>query len=319
MNRKFIKFLGLVLLGAFLYSCGTSRPKRLLTERLFLETSRVSITHPGGGKAGGTVLSEQVNFTQVALPENDEPTIQNTDERLDTSRVYVLPEVKVTSRTRFTSVREGYVAVDFVIHVPKQFLSDDYQVSLMPELQLTDSLVALEEVVIRGKNFVKKQKEDYARYDEYLASLVDSSAYNTTFVDQKTVDRELKERRKAGLNDFQSRFKYAASYEQWLAEEEMRNSEYNANQRYLHEQALAKARKQYEFELRRRLGSGRDTVRLNRTYEKIKRKLEAGAPEKRTISLNSVPAKFRSAYLQSLRPEEVQALLPHEQDSIRLA
>lgn len=319
MNRKIIKFLGVLLVGILLYSCGTSRPGRLLTERLFLEPSRISITHPGGSSTGGAVLSEQVNYTQVAMDKPDEPTIQHGSDRLDTSRVYVLPQVMVTSRTRFASIREGHVAVDFVIHVPKPFISDDYQISLTPELLVADSVVAFGDVVLRGKHFVKKQEEDYARYEDYLASLVDSSAYNTAFVDHKMVNKELKERRKAGLNDFQHRFKYATSYEQWLAAQEVENNKYNADQKYKHQQMLADARIQYDLKLRRRLGSGKDTLRLNRQYEKKRRRLEERVPEKRQISLNSVPKKYRDAYLQSLRPEEVRPLLPYEEDSVQLA
>ncbi|NDV66422.1 hypothetical protein [Bacteroides sp. 224] len=314
MNR-FIYIL--ILLTLLFISCATSH--KHLTERLFLERERISITHPdGGSNSSSRTLGEQVNYTLVAdEPENPEGSDQPT--RLDTTQVYALPEVKVTSRTRFTSVREGYVDVDFVIQIPGRFISDDYQLCLTPELFHNDSSVVLADVVLRGKNFVEMQEQDYAAYEDYLSSLIDPSGYDTAFVDRKGLTRDIRHRRESGLNDYYSRWASVTEYWQWRYAKEEAYSKDNLMQEFRLANELSSARRKYEGELTRRRMAGADTGSLGRAYRKECNRLNRKYSTRKEITLASVPKKYREIHLQGLRPEDVQPALPAERDSLKLA
>lgn len=312
-----VKLLGLLLLLLVLFSCGT--PRSHLVERLFLEREQITIYHPEGtGSKASRVLSEQVTFTQVEKIQEGVDGLSDAN-RVDTNRVYTLPEVKVTSRTRFTSVRQGFVDVDFVIHVPRQFISDDYQVCLTPELFQNDSVIRLGDVVLRGENFVKKQETDYAEYEKYLAGVVDAGGYDSIFVDRKGLNRDISNRRKLGMDDYYNRWALVNEYWQWRYKKEEEYTRRNVLQDYQLSRRLESSRQKYEKELLRRLSTGRDTASLSRAYRKECEALKRKYASNRELTLASVPQKYREIYLQGVRPEDVQPDIPLDKDSIRMA
>lgn len=135
-----------------LVSCGTPRLTHL-TEPLFLMPQRINISHygeeAGSGATGARVLAEEVTYTEEHEPEISAETTAPAG--LDTTHVYAIQGVTVVSKARFAPIREGQVNVDFVIRIPKEFLSDDYQICLTPELLHNDSVVRLDDVVLRGR------------------------------------------------------------------------------------------------------------------------------------------------------------------------
>lgn len=149
------------VLPVIVYSCFSQRPA-MMTERLFMQYKRVNISYPADrlNERGGAVLSEQVTYTTRPDTANETNEIDNST-RVDTNKVYNLAGVTVASKLRFTSVREGHVNIDFVIRVPKELISHDYRMQLTPELIYGDTTVVLEHVVLLGKNFIEKQKQDY--------------------------------------------------------------------------------------------------------------------------------------------------------------
>ncbi|NDV67238.1 hypothetical protein [Bacteroides sp. 224] len=308
----------LILLTLLFISCATTSHKHL-TERLFLERERISITHLDGGKhTAGQVLGEQVTYTLVPQEEEEALIGNNPAMKLDTTQVYALPEVKVTSRTRFTPVREGYVDIDFVIGVPPAFVADDYQLCLSPELLYNDSLVKLEDVVIRGKNFVSKQEEDYKVYDAYIASLIDPSGYDTAFVDRKGLTKDIRHQRKSSLENYYSKWALVVEYWQWRYAKEEEFARENLLQGHKLQHELEVAKRNYENELVRCRIAGKDTATAGKAYRKKCKRLEQAYSTRKKITLASVPAKYQEVHLQGWRPEDVQPTLPEEQDSIKL-
>ncbi|NDV60267.1 hypothetical protein D0T85_19445 [Bacteroides sp. 519] len=298
-----------------------STHKRHLTERLFLERSQISITHPGnrpgqGGNQSAMVLNEQVNYNQLQLADNKKN--EADDARLDTNKVYTLSQVTVTSQARFAPVREGQVNIDFIIHVPEAYLSDDFQLTLTPELITPDSVVNLEDVVLRGKNFIELQKQDYERFDNYLSGIIDPSAYDSAFVDRRGVNRELGRRRQTELDSYYGKWSLMQEYRDWRNTEQAKYDAYNVKHAEALRQKLMTHDIKYRSMFNRKLAMRADTTNLGIKYRKERKKIIASSPVKRQITLDAVPAKYRSFYLKGIGPEDLEPLLPKEKDSIAL-
>ncbi|NDV57353.1 hypothetical protein [Bacteroides sp. 519] len=321
-ENKLLYILGILLTLA---SCNTgSTHKRHLTERLFLERSHIAITHPSDqpGQAnrqqGPMVLAEQVNYTTEPQLTNAEAA-QEDEARLDTNKVYTLSQVTVTSRARFAPVREGQVTIDFVIRVPQAYLSDDFQVTLTPELLHNDSLVKLEDVVLRGKNFIELQKQDYERFEEYLSGIIDPSAYDSAFVDHRGVNRELGRRRQTELDQYYNKWALMQEYRDWRNTQQAEYDAYNIKQAEVLRRKLISHDMKYQTAFSRQLAMRADTSRLGHKYRSERKKLIDTAPGRRQITLNAVPAKYREFYRKGITPEDLEPLLPQERDSLQIA
>ncbi|NDV60577.1 hypothetical protein D0T85_21030 [Bacteroides sp. 519] len=308
-----------------LASCtNNSTRKRHLTERLFLERSQITITHPGDrpgqgdGGRGAMVLSEQVNYSQEPLDASTTDSHQD-EARLDTNKVYALSQVTVTSRARFAPVREGLVNIDFIIHVPEAYLTDDFQLTITPNLLHNDSVVHLDDVVLRGKNFIELQQQDYERYQKYLDGIIDPTAYDSAFVDHRGVDRELGRRRQTELDSYYSKWSLMQEYRDWRNTEQAKYDEYNVKRAEDLRQKLIAHDIKYHNALNRRLATRQDTSELGYKYRKERKKLIESAPVKRQITLDAVPAKYREFYFKGISPEDLEPLLPKDKDSIALA
>lgn len=325
MKRIFTKLLFLLLV---LVSCRSAHLAHQ-TEPLFLLPGRIRISHPDNGNTG--VLGEQVQYT-YAMEEEAARRLASgaaggggaggegaAAERLDTNRVYVLSGVTVVGRTRFAPLREGRVDINFAIHVPKEYLSDDYHISLTPELWHNDSLVALNEVVLRGKNFIRKQEEDYRRYDNYIAGIVDPSGYDTAFINRRAVDRELERRRREEINSYYSRWSLYQEYRKWRNGQQVKFDRYNVRATGKLNKELEALDMAYRTGLIRHLATRQDTAALSREYRAKRRKIIAAAPVQRRITLGTVPARYRDFYLNGVQAVDIEPLLPGEQDSIRIA
>jgi hypothetical protein len=303
-----------------LFLCSnTTGKKRHLTERLFLEKKRISITHPGDKPSQVTnVLSEQVTYRSEPLNE-DSLTAEQEEAHLDTNKVYALEQVTVTSRARFAPVREGHVNIDFLIHIPGEFLSDDFQVLLTPQLTLGDSLTSLDAVVLRGNNFIELQKQDYERYENYLASIVDPSSYGSVFVDHGSVNRELSKRRKTELDQYYQQWSLMEDYREWRNKEQTKYDEFNVKNGEKLRQKLMKHDNKYKPAFARQLAIRQDTSLLGKKYRAERKKIIDSSPIRKQITLEAVPSRYREIYLRGIGPEDLAPLLPQEEDSMSIA
>ncbi|WP_163218935.1 hypothetical protein [Bacteroides sp. 224] len=309
-------FLTCILIFLVLLSCGTPHSSHL-TEPLFLMPNRITISHYGEETGGVRTLNEDVTYTEEVEVDADVETTEPVG--LDTTHVYAIPSVTVVSKARFAPVREGQVNIDFVIKIPKEFLSDDYQICLTPELLHNDSLVKLENVVLRGKNFIEKQKQDYERYNEYVATIIDPMGYDTAFINHTAVEQELERRRKAELNTYYTRWSQYQEYLKWQATEQEKYDLYNIQERAKFNQKVATSDRAYNNKLVRMLSMGQDTTLYAAKYRTKRKKLLASAPVHKQITLGTVPAKYRDIYQHGIKQQDIEPLLPEEKDSIRIA
>ncbi|NDV58336.1 hypothetical protein [Bacteroides sp. 519] len=325
MRERTYTYLYLIGILLMLASCtNNSTRKRHLTEQLFLERSQITITHPGDrsgqgdGGRGAMVLNEQVNYSQEPLDASITDNHQD-EARLDTNKVYALSQVTVTSRARFAPVREGLVNIDFIIHVPEAYLSDDFQLTITPNLLHNDSVVALEDVVLRGKNFIELQQQDYERYQKYLDGIIDPTAYDSAFVDRHGVNRELGRRRQTELGSYYNKWSLMQEYRDWRNTQQAKYDTYNVKHGEELRKKLIKHEQKYRALFNRRIAMRADTTELGRKYRSERKKIIESSPVKRQITLDAVPIQYREFYFKNITPEDLSPLLPRDKDSIALA
>lgn len=309
-------------------SCNTYHQQSYMTRHLFMRSDRVSISHYGVSASNSSreniprVLGEQLTYTESEVNEKDvsgRAWQESGAERLDTNKVYSIPQVTVVSRAKFAPVREGKVEIDFVIRVPKGLLSDDYQLCLTPELLHGDSLVLFEDVILRGKNFINQQEKDYERYNEYISTIVTPEGYDTAFIDRKAVEMELNRRRKSELDNYYKRWNLYQQYHSWRGKKQEEYDLYNVRERNKFNERLHEFEKEYNARLLRVLATHQDTAAFFKKYRKKKEKLLSSTPVYRQITMGTVPARFRDIYLSGVTVRQFEPLLPLQEDSLRIA
>lgn len=330
LNRRKLSLPVFVFLLT-LIGCGGSSNKltkgQFKTERLYaLSGKDLTLSHATSNdgavtpQGGAVTLGEQLTYSEEV--KEDPLPIIGADElanaALDTNRVYTLSQVTVTSKARFTPIREGSVQLDFAIRIPKEYLSDDYRITVTPELIYGDSIVKLADVLLRGKNFIRMQEEDYKRYEEYLASIVDSTDYLNAFVDYGGIEMELEQRRAAALVEYQAKWALVTEYWDWRNRTEDEFILYNDHAQQLERQKLAAARREYLLERQRKFAAGGDTIPLWKKYQRKCESIRRSTPVKREITLAAVPQKYRQIYMANLKPEDVAAQMPGARDSLGL-
>lgn len=318
----FLKQLSLIfILPAILFSCYTKRPA-LMTEQLFMQYKRVNIDYPADrlNDKGGAILSEQVTYSN--LPDTSSMAAADTDARLDTNKVYNLSGVTVASKLRFTSVREGHVNVDFVIRVPKELISDDYRMQLTPELIYGDTVVVLEHVVLLGKNFIEKQKQDYESYDEYLGTIIPKDDYDKEFLDQKGITADMYRRQKLYWDLYTTERNRVTDYWAWREKIQARYNFFNARKDIKYRELYHKYQREGDFAAIVKMTQKQDTIGTSKVYnDRFERRVKRDPYFKidRKIEEKSVPKKYRDLYHSGTRPTEVQNYAVTELDSIGIA
>lgn len=180
-------FLGVSAIGIF------NKKKDLQTKALFMQTKFQKIELPLSDTSsvnGSHLLIEQVTYNHAdnELKDKSNKTIATGK----INEVQHLNEVVVTAKSKFTPEHNGKVTVDFVIKVPKEMISPEWRLTLMPKLIPNDtSTVELQKLVLRGNVFKSEQKNDSAKYDDYLKSIVDKSKYDSAFLKNEFVNKEI--------------------------------------------------------------------------------------------------------------------------------
>jgi len=309
------------LLPFVIISCRTQRQSPM-TEKLFMQYKRVNISYPADGvnDTGGAVLSEQVTYNEPEI--SDLPETDNDDGRLDTNKVYSLAGVTVASKLRFTSIRDGHVNVDFVIKVPKELISDDYRMQLTPELIFPDTIINLEHVVLLGKNFIEKQKQDYEKYDEYLKAIVPKEDYDKVFLDREGIADDLKRRQQLYWEMYASERNRVMDYWEWRNKTQERFNHFNSRREAKYRELYHYFQREGEYAAIIKMTQRQDTVGTSKEYEDIFKKIVKKKPSfriNREIKLKTVPKKYRDIFKSGTRPNEVQNFALTELDSINIA
>lgn len=191
-----------------------------LIKELFMQTSRPNIELPyqDGENKGVAVASEQVTFINPESIGGNRTTLDNKNPNLN--EIQHLSEVVVTAKSRFTPEQNGRVNVDFVVRVPKEMLSEDFRVTLSPQILHNDSVVPLNDVVVKGQEFYDKQKQDHQDYDDFLKSIVSPHQYDSVFVDYDGVKEDIDFYQELFYKQYHKEWSRQTDYEQWKAKKE---------------------------------------------------------------------------------------------------
>lgn len=315
----------ITLTSSLMFSCGSSR--RLMTEDLFMQYKRVSLNHVDDdmeSQDAGRVLHEQGNEPSIYDVEDTIASDGNSleHEKLDTNKVYNIQQVIVTTKARFSPVKDGYIDVDFLVHIPQEILSENWQLTLQPMMQINDSIAALEELVFKGQEFAKMQTEDYAEFDAFTASIVDVEDYDKYFLDRDLIDREIAKRQKLFYSMYSSEWAKLRSYKNWKNKMEDRYNFFNIKADTRQRELYSKLNREHRFQSRYMTAVGQDTANLyNPVREKFDRKTSRSQKYRsdRQITERSVPKKYRHLYLSGATFEDIKGNAVNEGDSTEIA
>ncbi|MBK5722281.1 hypothetical protein JGH11_15500 [Dysgonomonas sp. Marseille-P4677] len=313
-----------IVLGFF--SCKGGKDS--LTRQLFLQSKRANVELPENKVdfTGRAQLSEKVSYSHednISMTIYEQDSIQKARKN-SLNEVQHLREVTVTARAKqkFAPERNGKVSLDFMIRVPKELLSADWRVSLLPKLLHNDSVVPLDPVVLKGKHFLEKQKADYRAFVDYEASIIAPSAYDSLFLDRKGIAKDMRSRQGHYWDLYDRQFKRVIKYQRWKDMMQDRYSHYNmqkdGNRLNLYH---SYRRKQYE-ETIALLTTGADTAGIAKKYA---RKFERRAGllpmyhMQRELTEKNVPRKYRDFFLNEPKPEDLSNYSTTEKDSVEIA
>lgn len=220
-------FFFILILSSLFASCSSNRQYRNLdVERLFMQTTKpgIDFMYTGGlqGQDGRRTVSEEVSFTSgqsLFLDEGGGLPVHTG--KLDTSKVYEISEVVVKVKSHFTSERDGKVNLDFKIFAPVDVLDPNWRLVLSPKLIDGDSICPLDTVVLVGEGFKEKQLSDYEAYDEFLSTIIDPSAYDSLFMNWKTLYKEITKEQKRNYLRYKAQYDLMRGYENWKKMNEM--------------------------------------------------------------------------------------------------
>lgn len=87
----------------------------------------------------------------------------------------VIKAAKVTARFRNLAERHGKVDLCFDVTVPSEMQDSKWQLRFRPEMWIMEDTVALDPVIITGKDYRKAQLKGYEHYRKFLESIITDS------------------------------------------------------------------------------------------------------------------------------------------------
>lgn len=107
------------------------------------------------------------------------------DDRLQESVMNLRIEQVTISVNNIRNVaeRNGKIDLEFSVTLPRELLDDQWRVELEPVLCTRQDTFSLHRLLFTGERFRRLQRQDMARYDRYLHSIVDSADYFRCFAD----------------------------------------------------------------------------------------------------------------------------------------
>ena len=99
------------------------------------------------------------------------------DDRLQESVMNLRIEQVTISVNNIRNVaeRNGKIDLEFSVTLPRELLDDQWRVELEPVLCTRQDTFSLHRLLFTGERFRRLQRQDMARYDRYLHSIVDSA------------------------------------------------------------------------------------------------------------------------------------------------
>lgn len=256
------KILPALFVMLFFSSCSIFRPKKdVSTKPLFWNSQRVNID-----KTGEDIpLQEEISYTQTVETDTTQAGLLKHKPLSETQD---LKEVTITSRrkTTFVPASGGRVKIRFRIDVPKEVLNDDWRLEITPNVIVSDTVISLANVYIKGTGFLSSQKAGYDNYNDYLHSIVPKEKYDSAFFDRSKAEFALNRVLNQNYANYTKRFNKQKRIKTWFSMQGARYHEEKMKQRAgLEKQKsfyniLVKDRMQHEY------NAGRDTTGMYNRY-----------------------------------------------------
>ncbi|MFV0586437.1 hypothetical protein [Bacteroides reticulotermitis] len=316
--------LPLLLLGGLIYSCSSGET---MTRRLFMQSRRVHLSLPAEltDSSGRAIVRESVTYQHA---DNRSQVLFRKDStrkaKTSLSEVQNLDEVVVVARVKqkFAPERDGKIAVDFQIRVPKELLSADWRMRLAPEILHNDSIVPLEGLSLQGENFRAKQLADYQAFANYEESIIPESAYDSLFLNLKGIRKDMRRRQLYYWDLYNREFKRVNRYLTWKERMEERFGHFNQQKDgYRLNLYHSYMRRKNDASIRL-LTVGVDTTGIGHKYENKFRKRSGFWPQyhlHRELTEKNVPAKYKYFFRNEPNLENLTNYTTTEKDSIAIA
>ena len=91
----------------------------------------------------------------------------------------------VTARFRNIAERHGKIDLEFEIRVPKELISQAWQLRCYPQMVIMKDTIDLEHVVVTGLGYRKDQLRGYERYNQFLSRIIWDEAH---FIDIRNLE-----------------------------------------------------------------------------------------------------------------------------------
>lgn len=338
--------LAIVVVLVMFVSCSSNKMRgQLEIERLFMQTTKpeIDFLNSGGlqGQNGPRTISEEVSFTNMedqTLDENEEFASQAS--KVDTSKVYKLSEVVIKVRSHFAPERDGKVNLDFNIIASVDVLDPNWRLILTPKLIDGDSICRLDTVVMVGEGFKDKQISDYEAYEDFLSTIVDPSAYDSLFVNWKSMYKEIHKVQRRNYDEYRNQYELIKGYEDWRKMNEMEFLSMEAlalrHKRHMYSKYWRKA----ENQVLKNQDKGKETSGIHEKYDEkykkdyvnfLKTRFSLHWLDSVTIDLNlhtqkdsilkrsHVPRRYRDIHSRGLTLADIKAKAFTDEDSVRIA
>lgn len=321
----------LVAVFAMITALSCTTQKEIMTEPLFRQTKRANLGLPQDGVVrdsltGQLMIVENVTYENAENSYVDFSSNESTPQVGDnfdlTAGVQKLKPIEVKGRSRFTPERDGRIAVDFMVEVPKELLSDKWRLTLKPTLLHNDSIIELQKIILRGSKFAEKQKRDYATYRKFLESLVLKSGYDDVFLDKKSIRKDVHRRQVHYWNKYNNEWKKQVAYENWRFEREDQDAFYEAKAVAYKQNTYAQYALQTLKDGNRENFYGEDTVKLDEQRQKKYEKKVKGFPdhyEIKEMTKQEFPRKYRENFEKNISYRDITNEVLKAEDSLNIS
>lgn len=290
-----------------------------MTRPLFMQSKRANIHLPKTDNdtiIGEQIISEEVTYSHA---DNVSGSSQEGKKSSSISDIQQLDELVVIAKARFTPERKGKVNVNFDIHVPKELLSENWQVILSPKLLHNDSVVELNKVLLKGQLFADKQKKDVEKYDAYLASIVSSSDYDKKFLDHKKIKKDITKQQNIYWKLYNKEWKKQNKYLAWKHMMQDQYNKANLKRRTIHTNIYDKHMRLKREEAVKLSIKNKDTTGLHnryvRKYNNHIKQLPFSKTEKE-LTLKKTPREYKAYFGKEIQLHEIDNYVVTEKDSL---
>lgn len=301
----------------FIPSCRTQMP--LMNESLFYNTKSVNIYHMDNGEDSipAGMVSETVDYggrgASIDRMSSDEQVYTADTNRLDTAAVYRLSEVRVRAAQSFTPERDGHLMIEFRISVPGELLSTNRSMTLSPQMMYLDTIVSLDEIILRGENFAAFQEDGYDRWRDYLGRIVGKGDYADYFLDRDGIMYDIRRLQNYYLAEYRVQVAEVRKYERYKQKIEKRYDWANTKSAVKSQQLYYNKQRKNNFRLM--------TEGTGKNVESKYRKQVGFWPQyhlTRDITEDKLPKRYRQAFVDGLNLRDISTRYASRQDSLTI-